>query len=114
MPTDTSKPRFTSPAAAAAAPKAEAATASQAEMNAASTTAAVTGSPASVDIVAPSVATRPAAPSESTPADGDREARIAEAAYYRAEARGFAPGQELEDWLDAEREVDGSGADAPG
>lgn len=36
-----------------------------------------------------------------------REARIAEAAYWRAERRGFAPGQELEDWLHAEREVDG-------
>jgi hypothetical protein len=31
---------------------------------------------------------------------------IAEAAYYRAERRGFAPGHEVEDWLDAEREID--------
>ncbi|MFN3920245.1 MAG: sterol desaturase family protein [Methylohalobius sp.] len=30
---------------------------------------------------------------------------IAEAAYYRAEKRGFAPGFELEDWLAAEREI---------
>lgn len=36
-----------------------------------------------------------------------RAARIAEAAYWRAERRGFAPGHELEDWLTAEREVDG-------
>jgi hypothetical protein len=36
-----------------------------------------------------------------------REARIAEAAYWRAERRGFAPGGELDDWLQAEREVDG-------
>jgi hypothetical protein len=35
-----------------------------------------------------------------------REARIAEAAYWRAERRGFAAGQELDDWLAAEREVD--------
>jgi hypothetical protein len=35
-----------------------------------------------------------------------REARIAEAAYWRAERRGFAPGHELDDWLHAEREVD--------
>ena len=35
-----------------------------------------------------------------------REARIAEAAYWRAERRGFAPGHELEDWLSAEREID--------
>lgn len=35
-----------------------------------------------------------------------REARIAEAAYWRAERRGFEPGHELDDWLHAEREVD--------
>lgn len=38
-----------------------------------------------------------------------REARIAEAAYWRAERRGFGGGQELDDWLAAEREVDGDG-----
>jgi Protein of unknown function (DUF2934) len=37
---------------------------------------------------------------------GEREAMIAEAAYYRAEARGFEAGHELEDWLSAEAEVD--------
>ena len=36
-----------------------------------------------------------------------REARIAEAAYWRAERRGFSAGQELDDWLAAEKEVDG-------
>jgi hypothetical protein len=36
----------------------------------------------------------------------DRTARIAEAAYFRAQQRGFAPGFELEDWLGAEREID--------
>lgn len=36
-----------------------------------------------------------------------REARIAEAAYWRAERRGFTGGQELDDWLAAEREIDG-------
>ena len=35
-----------------------------------------------------------------------REARIAEAAYWRAERRGFSPGGELEDWLSAEKEID--------
>lgn len=35
----------------------------------------------------------------------ERNRRIAIAAYYRAERRGFAPGGELEDWLEAEREV---------
>jgi Protein of unknown function (DUF2934) len=36
----------------------------------------------------------------------DRQASIAEAAYFRAELRGFAPGHELEDWLASEEEVD--------
>ena len=31
---------------------------------------------------------------------------IAEAAYYRAERRGFEPGSELEDWCLAEVEID--------
>lgn len=35
-----------------------------------------------------------------------RRTMIAEAAYLRAERRGFAPGQETEDWLAAEIEVD--------
>ncbi|HEU5137917.1 MAG TPA: DUF2934 domain-containing protein [Steroidobacteraceae bacterium] len=35
-----------------------------------------------------------------------RSALIAEAAFFRAERRGFAPGNELEDWLAAESEVD--------
>jgi hypothetical protein len=34
-----------------------------------------------------------------------REARIRERAYRRAEACGFAPGRELEDWLAAEDEL---------
>ncbi len=35
-----------------------------------------------------------------------RHALIAEAAYLRAERRGFVPGQETADWLAAEAEVD--------
>ena len=35
-----------------------------------------------------------------------RRAMIAEAAYLRAERRGFATGNEEEDWLAAEAEVD--------
>jgi hypothetical protein len=34
-----------------------------------------------------------------------RQAMIADAAYFRAEKRGFAPGHEFEDWLAAEIEV---------
>jgi hypothetical protein len=35
-----------------------------------------------------------------------RRNMIAEAAYLRAERRGFEPGYELEDWIAAESEVD--------
>lgn len=41
--------------------------------------------------------------------DDARHGRIAEAAYYRAQQRGFAPGHEDEDWRAAERDID-SGA----
>lgn len=33
------------------------------------------------------------------------DAMIAEAAYYKAEKRGFYPGNELRDWLEAKREI---------
>jgi hypothetical protein len=33
--------------------------------------------------------------------------KIAEAAYYKAERRGFASGQEERDWLEAEKESAG-------
>ena len=35
-----------------------------------------------------------------------REALIREAAYMRAEKRGFCAGHELEDWLSAEADID--------
>lgn len=41
---------------------------------------------------------------DSQPSDKDRISRIAESAYYKAEARGFSPGHELDDWLAAEAE----------
>jgi hypothetical protein len=31
---------------------------------------------------------------------------MAEAAYYRAQERNFHPGNELDDWLQAERDID--------
>ena len=40
---------------------------------------------------------------EITP--NERWALTALAAYFRAEKRGFAPGGELQDWLEAEREI---------
>ncbi|MBV8878092.1 MAG: DUF2934 domain-containing protein [Gammaproteobacteria bacterium] len=59
-------------------------------------------------------ARRPPGPRKSSPAMEPRaqvsaEARhalIAQAAYLRAERRGFVPGHETEDWLAAEAEVD--------
>ena len=36
----------------------------------------------------------------------DRQRRIATAAYYRAEKRGFIGGNELQDWLNAEAEIE--------
>jgi hypothetical protein len=35
----------------------------------------------------------------------ERQRLIALAAYFRAEKRGFAPGCELQDWIEAEAEV---------
>ncbi|MCH9639854.1 MAG: DUF2934 domain-containing protein [Betaproteobacteria bacterium] len=35
----------------------------------------------------------------------DRNARVAVSAYYKAQARGFKPGNELADWLAAEAEA---------
>jgi len=43
-------------------------------------------------------------PHRLTPAE--RHQRICDLAYRRAAQRGFAPGGEVDDWLDAEREVD--------
>lgn len=41
----------------------------------------------------------------ATVAATERAVMIARAAYLRAERRGFIPGRELEDWLEAEREI---------
>jgi hypothetical protein len=43
----------------------------------------------------------------STDAD-DRQDHIATAAYYKAEARGFLPGLEIDDWVAAETELNKS------
>jgi Protein of unknown function (DUF2934) len=36
----------------------------------------------------------------------EREAMIAESAYFRSAHRGFEPGHEVDDWLAAESEID--------
>jgi hypothetical protein len=45
-------------------------------------------------------------PAVQPPEDDARRALIAQAAYFRAERRGFAAGHEERDWLEAEAEVD--------
>jgi hypothetical protein len=46
---------------------------------------------------------RAAGTQRKVPSDLNR--LIAEAAYYRAQQRGFTPGHELDDWVAAEAEV---------
>ncbi len=43
-----------------------------------------------------------------SPTEDERRDRIALAAYYNAERRGFQGDRELDDWLEAERQVGGS------
>lgn len=42
----------------------------------------------------------------AAPSDDERQRMIAEAAYYRAAARGFHGGDPVDDWLAAEREIE--------
>lgn len=46
-----------------------------------------------------------AAPAAAAPTQDNLHRKIAEAAYYRAERRGFAPGGETLDWFEAEAEI---------
>ena len=58
------------------------------------------------NIVQPDPESRPVTGPAAMPADEERHRMIAEAAYFRAERRGFVPGNELEDWLQAEADVE--------
>jgi Protein of unknown function (DUF2934) len=52
---------------------------------------------------------------DSALGSSEMRAMIAERAYYKAERRGFVPGFEMTDWLEAEREFSGpaiTGAEA--
>jgi len=40
------------------------------------------------------------------PTAAERQVMVAQAAYYRAQKRNFEPGHELEDWLEAEAELE--------
>lgn len=46
-------------------------------------------------------------PAQKPPSVANLDEMIAEAAYYKAEKRGFAAGWDLQDWLDAEKETKG-------
>ena len=55
----------------------------------------------------PDVPTPPAGEPETASSEAEqRHARISEAAYYRAQRRGFSPGRDQDDWFEAEREID--------
>lgn len=41
----------------------------------------------------------------SNKSENQQRSRTAECAYYKAEARGFEPGHEMDDWLAAEAET---------
>ena len=71
------------------------------------TTASAPTTPARAKSTTPRVR-KPAqkAPAPVAISEDVRRGMIAEAAYLRAERRGFAPGGEKEDWMAAEAEVD--------
>lgn len=46
--------------------------------------------------------------------EDNRVRRIRLLAYLKAQRRGFKPGNEVEDWLEAERELDAAGLAASG
>jgi hypothetical protein len=47
----------------------------------------------------------PGGNSQISLSEDERRRMVAEAAYYRAEQRGFTAGREVDDWLAAEREI---------
>jgi len=68
--------------------------------------ATITAAPQSKTAARKASGTTGSAANERAWAGEDRYRMIAEAAYFRAERRGFVSGSELQDWLDAEIEVD--------
>ena len=50
-------------------------------------------------------AKKPVPRKSASPTPEELWKQIAEAAYYRAKARDFAPGGEVQDWIEAEAEV---------
>lgn len=75
--------------------------AEKAKMSAQKTASAVSGAATSA-----AVQIKPAAKTAKAVTPAERQRMIAEAAYYLAERRGFAPGNDVQDWVEAERKVD--------
>lgn len=61
--------------------------------------------PGPVPEAAPVAAPSAAANAAAVPSEAEVMEMISEAAYYRAEKRGFMPGLEADDWVQAEAEV---------
>jgi hypothetical protein len=58
------------------------------------------------EVTTPDSRRKASSPEMQPRADLNRVQRIQDAAYRRAQERGFAPGAELDDWLAAERQID--------
>jgi hypothetical protein len=56
-------------------------------------------------VLVPSRKPSPSTSLAATPPPEEIDRLIPETAYFKAETRGFAPGAELQDWLNAEQEV---------
>lgn len=97
-------PATVKPAAPAKAPAAKKAAAKPAV---AAKKATVKSAPAAKKAAAPKAAATKAAPKvkRTAPTPEERYRMIAEAAYYIAERRGFAPGDPAKDWRDAEAQI---------
>ena len=93
--------RSTAKSATAAAPAAPVAKKAAARAPAATARKPAASATAAPRARAAMVAAKPAAPTVE-----ERRRWIAIAAYHRAEQRGFVPGYELQDWLEAEGEID--------
>ena len=74
-------------------------------MELAKTTPMITKSP--IPVIGIESKVKPSNESRQTLNVGDKRDLIAVRAYCKAEARGFEPGHEMEDWLAAEAEVAG-------
>jgi hypothetical protein len=61
--------------------------------------------PAAKKTAAPAAAVTPER-AAAVVTEPERHALVAQAAYFRAKARGFEAGRELDDWVEAESEVD--------